>query len=122
MALTEKLATALPRAPSGKRPDMRGNGTEVSWDVCEIALRVTSGADDAADMFFDAIAVGPHGKYRVAKSQLFPYEATNVERSLNARGGLAALTRRLAETGWQPLPPGRAWFSQRFRRLSRASL
>lgn len=101
---------------------MPGDDAAAGWDVCEIALRVTWGAADSTDMYFDAIAVGPRGKYRVAKSQPVSYDAASVERSLSVRAGLEALTRRLAETGWQPLPRGRAWFSLRFRRLAGASL
>jgi len=104
-----------------KTDELSAGAADARWDVCEIQLRIQPGATDEDAMYFDAVAVGSTGKYRAGKSAPFAWAVASAERSADGRAGLASLADLLADAGWQPLPPGRRWFSYRFRRAAAAA-
>lgn len=102
----------------------------MNTETCEIRIeRVKRGGLFTGGDYcrFYADVIGPRGRYVVGRSEEFicnldyiwnvgnlgPYNE-NARRII--LGQLDSLVERLARDGWEPLTPGKDWWSYRFRR------
>jgi hypothetical protein len=105
------LQCGAPQRPGEPAPRVRR-------EVCEIYRSDEAGGwFRAGDTYWEAIAVGPQGRYGVARSETCPRTARGRSGGVQRADVLLdQLIRKLVHEGWQPLPRGPDWFSYRFER------
>lgn len=94
--------------------------SKIRREICEI---VRSGEEGnwfrAGDTYWEAIAVGPQGRYTAARSETCPRLGSALSRGIKRADVLLdQLIAKLTQEGWQPIPRGPEWYSYRFERYS----
>lgn len=102
----------------GARQPRAEGVSPVRREICEIHRSGEEGSwFRAGDTYWEAIAVGPHGRYTVARSETCPRSGRGISRGIAIADTLLdQLIAKLAQEGWQPLPRGTEWYSYRFER------
>jgi hypothetical protein len=105
----------------GKRQGAGGYAPDVQREICEVRRSREEGEWFAAgDMFWEAIAIGPRGRYAVARSPTCPREDAGSEAEVKRTDALLdSLVDELVRDGWLPIGLGSAWYSYRFERRAR---
>ncbi|SRR5579883_661620 len=105
------LRCGTPQAPGGTT-------LEVRREICEVYRSKESGSwFRAGDTFWEAIAVGPRGRYSVGRSDTCPRKALGSLKGVKRADTLLdELINQLIREEWQPLPRGPEWYSYRFER------
>jgi hypothetical protein len=87
-------------------------------EICEVyRSKENGGWFRAGDTYWEAIAVGPAGRYMVARSETCSRNAVGGSSGVKQADDLLdELIRQLIQEGWQPLPRGPEWYSYRFER------
>jgi hypothetical protein len=99
---------------------------DVQYEVCEIEVCIEPGFYNFLQSlfgavqrgYFEAIAVGPRGRYSAGLISGVMYDANHPDflRQLNEKC-LDQLVGRLTSEGWEPVSRGEHWYSYRFRRM-----
>lgn len=95
----------------------------VRREICEVYRSIEDGGwFRAGDTFWEAIAIGPEGRYSVGRSDTCPRKALGSSKGVkHADILLDQLIKQLIQEGWQPLPRGPEWYSYRFERHVRTA-
>jgi hypothetical protein len=107
----------------GREVRVAGRGVSVQREICEIYRSQEQGGwFHAGDTYWEAIAIGPKGRYTVGRSVTCPRKAVGSQREVkHADAVLDQLIAEIVQEGWQPLPRGPEWYSYRFERQARDS-
>lgn len=125
--ICQNCATELPddahfclRCGTSQAPG--GLARAVRREICEVYRSIENGGwFRAGDTFWEAIAVGPQGRYSVGRSGTCPRKALGSSKGVKRTDALLDdLIDQLIREEWQPLPRGSEWYSYRFERLARA--
>ena len=102
----------------GKRQRAGGYAPGVQREICEVRRSREEGEWFAAgDVFWEAVAVGPRGRYPVARSRSCPREEAGSAAEVKRTDALLdTLVDDLVREGWLPLGLGPEWYSYRFER------
>lgn len=125
----QQISPSSDHNPSG-RPAPQGG--EPAWEYCEVEAEAHYGGAGGliSGMFantfgffgsrFIATATGPGGRYQAAASSGFKHRGLNDwEGKEFGQEALDEIVSSLVRDGWEPLPKGYGWYSQRFRRQVR---
>jgi len=99
-----------------------GLATAVRREICEVYRSNENGGwFRTGDTFWEAIAIGPQGRYSVGRSETCLRKAQGSTRGVKRADVLLdGLIKQLIQEEWQPLPRGPEWYSYRFERHARA--
>lgn len=93
-------------------------------EICEIYRTGEEGSwFRAGDTYWEAIAIGPSGRYTAARSETCPRTGRGLSGGI-ARSDelLDQLIAKLVQEGWVPIPRGQEWYSYRFERQAAPAL
>lgn len=103
----------------GTSQKLIGLAQKVRREICEVyRSKENGGWFRAGDTFWEAIAIGPRGRYSVGRSETCARRALGSSIGVKRADALLdRLINQLIREEWQPLPRGSEWYSYRFERF-----